>query len=146
IEAQLREESARKQAEAVAADVVAKLREGGSLEDLAKEQGGEFHAAGFIARQAAPPELAKAVFSAPKPSADAPYQGQFALANGDPAVFVLTSVKAGGQAEQTAEQRQTRVDATAREYANADISAYVAQLRNEASVVAPKEQLEQLTE
>lgn len=146
IEAQLREEAARQEANVVATDVLAKLREGGVLEDLAKEHGGEFHAAGFIARKAAPPELATAAFAAPKPSADAPYEGQFALANGDPAVFVLTAVKAGGGIEQTAEQRQTSADATAREYANADISAYVAQLRDEASVVTPKEQLEQLTE
>ena len=95
IEAELSAEGARAQADATASDVVAKLADGGSLEALTTEHGGEYHATGYVVRRGAPVELIKAVFAAPKPAEGAPYRGKVTLGNGGRAVFVLTTVHPG---------------------------------------------------
>jgi peptidyl-prolyl cis-trans isomerase D len=145
IEAQLRAEAATARTEAIAADVLTKLRQGATLEQLAAENRGEYHATGFVGRQAGPAELVKAVFAAPKPDGT-PYQGQVALANGDRAVFVLTDVKSGTSPTATVEQRQARRNDLARQRGSADLAAYVAELQAQASVVTSQEQLSTIEE
>jgi len=146
IEAQLRAEGATARTEAIAADALTKLREGATLEQLAADNKGEYHATGFVGRKAGPPELVKAVFAAPKPNGGAPYQGQIALGNGDRAVFVISAVHTGTSPTATVEQRQVRRNDLARQRGNADLAAYVAELQAQASVVMSQEQLSTIEE
>jgi peptidyl-prolyl cis-trans isomerase D len=146
IEAQLREEGGKARAEAIATEVLSRLRDGATLEQLATEKAGEYHAAGFVGRKAGPPELIKAVFAAPKPDGGAPHQGQVALANGDRAVFVLSAVQLGASPTATVEQRQARARQIAGQRGNADLAAYVAELQDKANVVKSQEQLATIEE
>jgi peptidyl-prolyl cis-trans isomerase D len=144
LEAQLRDEAAKAQAEKVAAEALTQLASGTTLEALATEHKGQYHAAGFVGRKGAPPELIKAVFAAPKPSEGKPYEGQVALANGDRAVFVLTAVHPGTLAATSDDDRKKLAQQLTRENGSADFAAYLSELQSRASVVMSQEQLSQL--
>jgi peptidyl-prolyl cis-trans isomerase D len=144
IEAELRAEGARAQADATASDVAARLADGGSLEALATEHGGEYHATGYVGRRGAPVELIKAVFAAPKPAEGAPYSSKVTLANGDRAVFVLTNVHPGAAPTASEADRKKRALELAGERGSADFAAYLSELQSRASVVMSQDQLSTL--
>ena len=144
LEAQLREEAAKAQAEKLATDALAQLGTGASLETLAAEHEGQYHATGFVGRKGAPPELIKAVFAAPKPTEGTPYRGQIPLGNGDRAVFVLTAVHPGTATATTDDDRKKLAAQLSRANGSSDFAAYISELQARASIVMSQDQLSSL--
>jgi peptidyl-prolyl cis-trans isomerase D len=142
IEAQLRAEAAAQRAQSLASDALAKVREGGQLDTVALQFGGQYHAPTYVGRKSSPAELVRAVFAAPKPGGT-PQSGQTALTNGDQVVYVVTAVRPGTATEATEDREAlAREQVTAR--ANADFAAYLGELEAQASVVIPAQPADSL--
>ncbi len=73
--------------------------------------------------------LLEAIFSAPKPAIDQPSVGGVSLATGDFTIFLVSSVTPGHPASLTIEQWNQTEQGIATQLGNAELSAFVAQLR-----------------
>jgi len=138
VEASLREQGARKAAEAAALAAAAKITSGAAFADVAKESGVAPAGASTIGRTAegVEPALAKAVFTAARPAPGKATGGTAALANGDVAVFVVTAVRAGTapSGPDAALQFRQVAQKAAGAAARAEFAAYEQELRRIAKI------------
>ncbi|MDH3588103.1 MAG: hypothetical protein OEQ74_01735, partial [Gammaproteobacteria bacterium] len=117
--------------------LLARAQSGESLESLAAESGAEYHAAESYRRTAALPlVLRDALFVAPQPTPEQVTYRGVALDDGSFALFALTDVVPGSTDNLGAP------DAIANQSGIGDLSAYVSQLRDDASVVLRPELLQ----
>jgi peptidyl-prolyl cis-trans isomerase D len=138
IEATLREQGARKAAEAAALADAAKIDSGAALTDVAKEAGAVPAGASIVGRTAegVEPALRKAVFTAARPAPGKASAGTAVLASGDVAVFAVIAVRAGtapvgpDAGLQLSQIAQTGARAAAR----AEFAAYVKELERTAKI------------
>jgi peptidyl-prolyl cis-trans isomerase D len=86
-----------------------------------------------------PPDLLAAAFRAPAPSGDKPVVRGVALADGGYAVFRLNSVIPGQPDQIPQEQRDAQQRILGQRTAQAELSAFAAELRGTAKVVVAKD-------
>jgi hypothetical protein len=84
-----------------------------------------------------PTEVLSAAFAMPKTTAAAPLREIIALANGGQAVIVLTGVEAGEPSSMTQAERDSRQEQLAEQSARAELTGYVGNVREGASVRVP---------
>ena len=81
--------------------------------------------------------MLSAAFGMPKATAAAPLREIIALANGGQAVIVLTGVEAGQPSSMTQTERDQRQEQLAEQSARAELTGYVGNIRDAASVRIP---------
>ena len=138
VEASVRNDGARKAAEAAAKAAAARLAAGGAWADVTTELGVKPVGVTAITRTAEnlPPDLRKAVFAAPTPVDGRSTSGTAVLPNGDAALFVVSAVRpgllpasdGGAAAAENAERATARASL-------AEFAAYVAEIERTAKVV-----------
>jgi peptidyl-prolyl cis-trans isomerase D len=138
IEANLRQQGARKAAEAAARADAARLAAGASLADVAKERGLQPAGPSTITRTApgVAPALVKAVFVAPRPAPGKSTSGIAVLPTGDVALFVVNAVHSGTMpsAADAAAQLQQQAQRASGQTAGAEFSAYLGELVRTAKI------------
>jgi peptidyl-prolyl cis-trans isomerase D len=138
VEATLREQGARKAAEAAALADAAKINGGAALAEVAQAAGIAPAGSATIGRTAdgVPPALLKAVFSASRPAPGKATGGTAVLADGDVAVFVVNAVRAGTAptGPDAALQLSQVMEKAAGMAARADYTAYVKELDRTAKI------------
>jgi len=141
----LQRERALELAQAAAAEILASVEQGASLEQAAQEHGAAYSAPRYVGRADAqlPPALVEAVFEAARP-AGAPVSGQVALANGDVAVYLVSNVRPGQPGAMPPEMRLAGRQRLAEQMGQATFESYVQDLRDRASVQTFLENAEQL--
>lgn len=143
IERTLKEQRAREQAQAAAAEWTKKIEAGGKLAEVARSAGVSVQAAKTITREQAPGvdrRVAEAVFSAPRP-AEKPVVGQVDLGKQGYAVYLLEAVKDVDVAAVDAESKN-RLRAQLAQRRGADFyNSYRAGLRKTADIKVNKDQL-----
>ncbi|HQR49667.1 MAG TPA: SurA N-terminal domain-containing protein [Steroidobacteraceae bacterium] len=138
IEAALREQGARKAAEAAAKASADRITGATPFADVAAAAGAVPVAPAKVDRTAegVPPELLKAIFAAPRPAPGKSTGGTAVLANGDVAVFVVNAVHAG--VAPTGDTAAIELSQVARKGQNsaaiAEFRAYVKELERTAKV------------
>jgi peptidyl-prolyl cis-trans isomerase D len=136
IEAALRNAAAGKAA-ADAAKLAASRLEGGTpLTDVAKDLNAQPTGVMTISRnaEALPPELTKAVYSVPAPAAGRVAAGTASLANGNAAVFVVTTVRPGTLPTTDAAQIAEFMRQAAGQQGMIEFAAYVAEIERNAKI------------
>jgi peptidyl-prolyl cis-trans isomerase D len=138
IEAALRDEGARKAAEAAAKAEAAKLNAGASFAEVTKQLDLQPAGASTVTRvaQGVSPELLKAVFATPRPAPGKAAGGTAVLPTGDVALFVVNAVRAGTipTTPEAAAQLGQEAQRVARQAAGVEFSAYLAELVRTAKV------------
>jgi peptidyl-prolyl cis-trans isomerase D len=138
IEASLREQGARKSAEAAARADAVKIGNGAALADVAKEAGAAPAGVSTVGRTAegVEPALLKAVFTTAHPAPGKTTPGTAVLSNGDVAVFVVSAVHAG--AAPTGPEAAALLSQSAQQAAGmaarAEFAAYLKELDNTAKI------------
>jgi peptidyl-prolyl cis-trans isomerase D len=143
IRAQLEREAARALAEQAASDLRQQLADGSSADEVAVAFDGDHEAARLVGRQdtEVPRPVRDAAFAAAAPQG-VPVVDIVPLADGSQIVFRLTRVEPGdSESVPVAERRQLR-EQLIRRSGGEEITAYLAQLREDASVVVSTEQFE----
>jgi peptidyl-prolyl cis-trans isomerase D len=132
-------ERAQQLAEEAAQGFLAALEQGGDPAELATARGGTWMAAAWVERtdSAVPTEVLSAAFGMPKATAAAPLREIIALADGGQAVIVLTGVEAGQPSSMTQTERDQRQEQLAEQSAQAELTGYVGNVRDAASVRIP---------
>ncbi|MGH8494916.1 MAG: SurA N-terminal domain-containing protein [Gammaproteobacteria bacterium] len=128
------------QAQRKAAEAGRNFREqivgGGNAQELAAELGLELHAPRYVGR--AEPELPTALlseaFRAERPTGESPTVGALELNNGDFAVYLLSGVRAGSTEALSETELDTRRQQLARVRGASEFTAYVEDIRADASV------------
>jgi len=143
VEGSVRQEFARKAAEAAAQAAAAKVAAGQSLAAVAAAAGVKAVSAPALGRRggtdsSVPPELLKAIFHAARPVAGKETGGAAALANGDAAVFAVSAVHPGTLAasapDQTDMLRAQLVQRTSQRAALAEFVGYTNELQATAKI------------
>jgi peptidyl-prolyl cis-trans isomerase D len=144
IRAELTHEKAEELAETAASGFLSEIEKGGDPVARAKAHDGTWHPAAWVQRtdSAVPSEVLSAAFGMPKVSSGAVERDAVALANGGHAVVVVTSVEAGQPSSLTQAERDQRQKQLADQAARAELSAYVENVREDATVRIPPEVLE----
>lgn len=126
---------ARRRAAAAGEEIVERARAGEPLRDLAAELGGEWTSARLVSRadQDTPRELIGAAFRAPRPG-DEPVIRGLRVRDNDYAVFQLLSVVPGAPEGLSDEDLQNFRTALAQRKGNAEFTALVENLRDEAEI------------
>jgi peptidyl-prolyl cis-trans isomerase D len=143
IVAELRDEAAQAQLALMADQARERLVAGESAKAIAEDMGGQYHPRESLARTSAgvPPGLAVALFSTPVPAPGEPVL-EVADVPGGVAVLRVFSVTPGKLADLDETEREALRERLVRETAGRELNAYLAQLRNEASVVVVDNQIE----
>lgn len=143
IEDELRRNRAQELAEHAAMTFLTELEAGGDPQALAEMHGGTWHAARTVERTNAeiPTEVLAAAFGLPKPEAGEPIRENVSLANGGQAVLVLSSVAPGQPESIPSADREQRRQQLADQAAAAELTSYVGDLRDRATVRIPDEVL-----
>jgi peptidyl-prolyl cis-trans isomerase D len=128
---------ARKQGEAL----LKRQQAGEDLATVAASMGVQLLKSGPVFRRSPvlPPDLLAAAFRAPAPSGDKPVVRGVALADGGYAVFRLNSVIPGQPDQIPQEQRDAQQRILGQRTAQAELSAFAAELRGTAKVVVAKD-------
>ncbi|MCJ7453690.1 MAG: SurA N-terminal domain-containing protein [Steroidobacteraceae bacterium] len=138
IEAALREQGARKAAEAAAMAEADRINSGAAFAEVAGSAGATPVGATTVGRTAegVPAPLLKAVFAAGRPAPGKAIGGTAVLAGGDVAVFVVNAVRAGTapMGSDAAVQLSQVMDKAAGMAARADYTAYVKELDRTAKI------------
>ena len=137
IDLTLRDQSARKAAEAAAKAAAARVAGGESLADASREFGLQPAGVTTVMRTSdgLPPALLKAAFTAPHPAAGKASAGTAVLANGDVALFVVSAVRSGSMdSPETAARFAESMQSMQRQAAAAEFAAYVKELERTAKV------------
>jgi peptidyl-prolyl cis-trans isomerase D len=137
IEVSLRDQSARKAAEAAAKAAVARVADGASLADATSEFGLQPVGVTSVTRtsEGVPPALLKAVFTAPHPATGKASAGTAVLANGDVALFAVSAVRKGSMESPDAAARfGETIQNSQRQAATAEFAAYVKELERNSKV------------
>lgn len=139
IELELKTRAAREAAQKKGDAALAKLQQGAAWKDVAAELALKPVGPRFVDRKDAvvPPSIARAAFGvAPTQiSAAKPYFGNVATDDGNYAVIVVTNVRSGDVATESAEQRTARRRGAERQVGTEEFAAYVAELERSADVV-----------
>jgi peptidyl-prolyl cis-trans isomerase D len=145
IEARLREQGAGAAAEAAARAAAARLAAGDPWVDVTRDLGVSPAETRTIARgsEDVPPALSKAVFAVPVPAGGGSANGTAVLANGDSALFVVNAVTPGTLPTPQAGEFAQLAQQAAGGVANAEFSAYIAELERTAKVVRNPKVFEQ---
>ncbi|HET7570441.1 MAG TPA: SurA N-terminal domain-containing protein [Gammaproteobacteria bacterium] len=132
----LKHKAAVKQAQAAADKIAAAVRKGESLEAAAKAAGLKAQPAKFIGRSGSdvPQPVVQAAFDAHAPAASQVEVGTVTLASGDQAVYALSAVKPGDPGSVSGTDKQMLVRRLAQRHAQADMAAYIANLRKHADI------------
>ncbi|HET7587301.1 MAG TPA: SurA N-terminal domain-containing protein [Gammaproteobacteria bacterium] len=140
----LKRQAAAKQAEQVASRIAAQVKSGASLEAAATAEQLEVQAPEFVERNArdVPQPILKAAFLADAPADSKADVGTVALKDGDQAVYVLAGVKPGDAAGVTDQQKTMLMRRLVGSHAQADLAAYVADLRRQADVDIQKDNID----
>lgn len=143
IESLLRRDRAREQLRDDGESIRARIADGGSAEDIARGAGAVYEPPRLIGRDASavPEGVQRAAFSA-SVGADGPAVTSAELPDGSYAVVIVQRVVPGSlESLQANEQRElvTRVEG---QHGNAELAAYVRQLRSDARVIISTEQFE----
>ncbi|HET6724761.1 MAG TPA: SurA N-terminal domain-containing protein [Gammaproteobacteria bacterium] len=130
----LKQRAAEKQAAQVAADIVAKAKQGASLKKAAGDI--KVEAPVWIARNATtvPRPILTAAFKADIPADSKVSAGVVKLDSGDQAVYVVSGVKPGEPGSVTDALKKQMVSRLTGAHARADLAAYVADLRQRADI------------
>jgi peptidyl-prolyl cis-trans isomerase D len=139
IETQLRTNAAREAAQKKGAEVLAKLQEGGAWSEVAAQAGLTPVGKRFIGRKDAvvPASVTSTAF-APTPaqvSESKPHYANVATDDGSYAVVMVTNVRSGNAATESAEEKTQRRRVAERQMGNEEFMAYIAELEREADVV-----------
>jgi peptidyl-prolyl cis-trans isomerase D len=139
IETQLRTNAAREAAQKKGAEVLAKLQEGGAWSEVAAQAGLTPVGKRFIGRKDAvvPASVTSTAF-APTPaqvSESKPHYANVATDDGNYAVVMVTNVRSGNAATESAEEKTQRRRVAERQMGNEEFMAYIAELEREADVV-----------
>jgi peptidyl-prolyl cis-trans isomerase D len=134
-------ERAQQLAEEAAQGFLAALEQGGDPVELASARGGTWMAAAWVERTdgAVPTEVLTAAFGMPKATAAAPLREIISLASGGQAVIVLTGVEAGEPSSMTQTERDQQQEQLAEQAARAELTGYVGNVRDEATVRIPED-------
>jgi peptidyl-prolyl cis-trans isomerase D len=139
IETQLRTDAAREAAQKKGAEVLAKLEQGGAWNEVAAQAGLTPVGKRFIGRKDAvvPASVTSTAF-APTPaqvSESKPHYANVATDDGNYAVVMVTNVRSGNAATESAEEKTQRRRVAERQMGNEEFMAYIAELEREADVV-----------
>ncbi len=126
---------ARERAREAGEALLEKIRDGAELADLAAAAGADYQASRAVGRRdsALPGELLAEIFRAAKPGTSPTVSG-LELANGDYAIFAITTVRPGNPEGGAREQRLQERDALAQMSGDGAFAAYVTELRRKARV------------
>jgi len=145
---QVREELARERAQQLAEEAaqafLAELERGGDAAKLAAARGGTWSPAAWVTRtdEAVPTEVLSAAFGMAKSVTGVAQREIIALANGGQAIIALTGVEPGEPTAMTQDERDQRQRQLADQAARAELTGYVGNVREQASVRIPEEILE----
>jgi hypothetical protein len=144
IRTELTNERAQELAESAAVAFHAELEQGGDPAALAATHNGAWLPAAWVERTdgSVPTEVLSAAFGMAKPAAGAELRERIALANGSHAVVVVTSVEAGEPSSMTQSERDQRQKQLADQSARSELTSYVGNVRDGATVRVPPEVLE----
>ncbi len=139
----LRQEGARKKAEADGLQAVEELRKGGTVTSVASKLGATHKAYGFVTRQDGElaPAIQQELFRMPRPGANQPTVSGVSLPEGDYAVVVLSAVQDGNVAAMNAEDRARQVQALSGQLAGAEFDAFKRSLEKDIKVKINESQL-----
>ncbi|HET7371606.1 MAG TPA: peptidylprolyl isomerase, partial [Gammaproteobacteria bacterium] len=141
----LKHQAAAKQAEQVASHIAGQVQQGATLEAAVAAEGLKVQAPRFVDRssQSVPQPILQAAFEADVPAASGkPSVGTVALDNGSQAVYVLTGMKPGNAETVTGQRKQMLVRRLVGSHAQADLAAYVADLRRQAEIDIQKDNID----
>ena len=133
IKEELTREAVIKESANLGESLLAKINSGESPESLMKD-GVEWNTIGWVGRDAQNllPQMVAEAFKAPKPKEGKPSWVKFALSTGDTILLQVSDVKSE---ELTAEQKTPLIRAFAELFANAELSARLAELKKDSDVV-----------
>jgi peptidyl-prolyl cis-trans isomerase D len=136
IVALLKQQRASEKAQQIVEEADSALTSGQDLAQVAKRYDMTYTPAKFVGRNDAkvPAAVLSAAFTSPKPVHGASHAGVVALPDGDQAVFVLSGVKAGGITGLSKDQIVAKLTDLTRLNANAELAAYLANLREHAKI------------
>jgi len=143
IEASLKREMARDRVRIAADEVRNRLMAGDDPQVVAVESGGNFNPRIMLRRTdtGIPQPVREAAFRAPRPD-DEPVVDHASMVDGSDSVILLTKVVPGDPANIDDTERQIFREDIIAGAGNAELAAYVEQLRSEATVVISAEQFE----
>ncbi len=118
------------------ADLLARLRQGETLEQVAAAEGRSVEGPRELTReqQELPAALVQSLFQLPRPNADQPVYGQVQLDNGDYALIALHRVQDGVLADMEASERQALQASLQRSRGRSNFDHLLQHLRNSADV------------
>ncbi len=132
----IRKQKAEEQAKARAEQLITQLKQGTTLEDIAKREKLEIKTANL--NRSTPRmdimEIADAVFKAPKPTQEKPVYELVTLANGQPAIVQIQEITPGDFAKLKPEEKRGLKQNLARLFGLLTFKEYQSQLRDEAKV------------
>ncbi len=142
ITARLQQDGARKTAADAAAALAKRVSAGESLAPVAGSAGLTVTAPQTVTRSGpvsetaspVPPELIKALYQAPYPSAGKPSAGSVTLASGDAVAFAVTGVQPGGLDATTAAELPQRAQQFAQVNGAVEFTAYLEELKRTSKV------------
>jgi peptidyl-prolyl cis-trans isomerase D len=141
---QIREELTRERAQQLAEEAAqaffTAIEQGGDPPGLVAASGGTWIPAAWVTRtnSEVPTEVLSAAFGMPK-TAGAPQREIVALANGGQAVIVLTNVEPGEPTSMTQAERDQEQQQLADQAARAELTGYIGNVRDAATVRIPDE-------
>jgi peptidyl-prolyl cis-trans isomerase D len=143
VEAALRRDAIAELAQRDAEDLMRRVREGASLEALAREYGAQWHASRTTGRDDAEldPEILDALFAIARPSGDAPEIDDVALPSGDHAVIALFEVTDGDPDAVPAGERAAHRDAVNNLRGQLAIQGVIESLRDRSDVKVHQDRL-----
>lgn len=141
--AAVRHDRAAKAAEKQADDMVAAVRGGKTLKEVADARGVEAAELAELPRgmPVPSPQAAEAIFAAPAPEAGKKSVGKVVLGDGRIVVYAVRKVIPGDPAEATDEQREMLRQQLAQVHGNQDVDALVQALRRQVRVEVAEERL-----
>lgn len=148
VEPDIRAELTRERASELAGEAldayVEALEGGAASESAAAEHGGEWHAPGLIERSNGelPSQIVSVAFSLAEPADAEPVRDRVMLSNGDGAVVFVSAVEPGSPEQLTTQEREQLRMQLINRHAQAAFNAYVAAVRDNASVRIPDDVLE----
>ncbi|MDX1443512.1 MAG: SurA N-terminal domain-containing protein [Gammaproteobacteria bacterium] len=147
VRAQLLDERAREMAKAKAESVLEAVRGGEPMESVAQSEGLAYRAPSVTTRNDSDisRSYAAALFTADYPQ-DGPVYGMTGVEDRDFVVYSVLEVMPGDYEDLTAAERQQRLQALRQQEANAELAAYLAELRRSADVTIFEKNLKNETE